>query len=450
MRSNGFWTASVLALLIALVLQGQAAARVAVITTADGQRFTGEVQGETADSITILIASIPRTFEKAGLASLEFRLTAREEFAQRRAKLADEDVQGRFELALWAYTQQAHDLAKKELDDLVVRAPDNTSVANLARAVDSAIELQKSQTPASPSSPSTPAVPSAQTPGVAVPATPAANVKLPTKMLVDRDINIIRIYETPLDDKPVVNVPSDVFDTIFKEHAASDLVPKGVAEQNRLRSKTGRSGWETLNLITKLSARNLYPKLQLPNDPASFQTFKNIHRTYVLGYCATNECHGGANAGPLFLFNGRPTDNQTVYTNFYILNAYSNDKGYMIDRSKPEQSLLIQYGMPPAMASLKHPNVPGWSPRILTPNDASLRTIREWVGKELLRGGGDYPGVDYVIPNMTKTAPAPVEPAAPPAEGEAPAETAEPAPAAEPAHEDVPVLPPLPGGGGNP
>ena len=98
-------------------------------------------------------------------------------------------------------------------------------------------------------------------------------------------------------------------------------------------------------------------------------------------------------AGGFLLFN--PADNDaTAYTNFYILQQhvkqapqqagpFGRGELRMLDRARPEQSLLVQYLLPPTIAEHDHPHVAGY--RAFFPNreDARYRRMIDWIGETL-------------------------------------------------------------------
>jgi hypothetical protein len=121
------------------------------------------------------------------------------------------------------------------------------------------------------------------------------------------------------------------------------------------------------------------------------------------------------------LFN--PADNEpAAYTNFYILQQhvkqapqqpgpFGRGELRMIDRARPDQSLLVQYMLPPTIAEHDHPQVPGYRPIVRGREDpVYLRTI-DWIGKSLEPVEPDY-GIDYRPPvGRATTEPAATQPA---------------------------------------
>jgi hypothetical protein len=72
-----------------------------------------------------------------------------------------------------------------------------------------------------------------------------------------------------------------------------------------------------------------------------------------------------------------------MYTNFLILQKYSykiGDRTYrMIDRERPADSLLIQFALPPNMASPPHPQGQNYKGAVRTTSDNRLRSAADWI-----------------------------------------------------------------------
>ena len=108
-------------------------------------------------------------------------------------------------------------------------------------------------------------------------------------------------------------------------------------------------------------------------DPAALRAWREDVQPVVLRGCATSNCHGPRDPALAYGFYLRPkpkTANEH-YTNFYALTSYDRraedredelfkrDRERMIDRQRPSDSLLLQYALPPEVADVPHPPVPG-------------------------------------------------------------------------------------------
>jgi hypothetical protein len=369
--------------------------------TNGGVTATGPVLAEDDKTITLSVAGVPTAFQRQDLKSLTYQLTPQEDYAQRRARLADTDSKGRLALAQWAYDQGLLDLALGELTDLRQRAPGNDDVALLLRLVDKAIADRAAATgPAAPEPAAVPAAP--QTPP------PAA------KMLTPDDINLIRIWDIDLRTQPNVIIPRAVIDTLFNKYGADPAVPAGQGARDAF---FGLKGYQQLRIIFDVNAsqgqklEDFYSKITVTDDPPSIMAFRMFHQNYVVGYCATSKCHAptGAGSGKLTLFTRDSTSPTTVYTNYFVLQSYVSGKTAMVDREHPELSLLIQYGMARVNAIYPHPDATGWRQAFANGQAPLPVVIRDWVRK---LGTPRFPYPFSYSPPIPPLAPAPA-PAAP-------------------------------------
>jgi len=421
-RRLSFLTAIVIASLLAA--SSAWAARDAVITLKDGRTVKGEVVEENDDAVTLLISGIKTPYARDLIKSIEFTKTTEEEYAERRAKVADDAIGDRFQLARWLYDRKAYGLAKKEIDDLAKRDPKNDQVQLLKRIIDEKVKTN-------PVTPGT-TTPGTTTPGTTTPGTTdttpvptTTTADLPKDRLDQKQINRIRVLE--IDEVNIrpdkVTVPPDVLEKFFAEFADDERVPKGASAKGKVRAQ---KGLEKLKLIMEVGGRKFFDDIVVHEDPPAIRDFRVIHRNYVLSFCATNDCHGGAKAGKFFLFNTAPTTNETIHTNFYILTQTKTPTAYMVDRDYPSKSLIVQYGLPIDKSNNPHPAVPGFkAPMVTGEKDRTYQMLLEWIGKSLYRPEPKYE-LNYKLPSLVKPAvpakdPAKVEPAkADPAKDAAP------------------------------
>jgi tetratricopeptide (TPR) repeat protein len=142
-------------------------------------------------------------------------------------------------------------------------------------------------------------------------------------------------------------------------------------------------------------------QITLNTDPAAFDVYRRNVQTFVLSNCATAECHSETGQGGNFRLVNPARSTEQQYTDFYILNQYANADGKMIDRATAEKSLLVQYSLPWANASAKHPKID--IRRLSGPRDSRLSPILDWINS-LGFTKPDY-HIDYPVPGAA-TAPA--------------------------------------------
>ncbi|MCE9589277.1 MAG: hypothetical protein K8S99_01995 [Planctomycetes bacterium] len=398
-----------------LTLASGALAKVAVVTLNDGSQRTGEVVSDEAAGVILLISNIRVTIPRADIRSIDYPQTIETQYAERRAKIADDNLQERLVLGRWLFENKSYVLAKKEVDDLKVRFPNDTNVDNLARAIDARLKLAEETAKAV--KPAEPVKPPTMGGNGKTQAAPGVVQKydengLPTERMPDKDVNTIRVYEVDFSARPRISVPRDVIDEFLTKYSDREEVPKGEARR-KFKSAPAE---EQLRKIFELKAREFYGLVTVKDDPAFIQSFRStIHRTYVLNYCGTANCHGGANGGGLYLFHDRATSDNTIYTNFLTLARYEDSRGNMIDLQKPDKSYLLQYGRPRTEVGLPHPEAKGWRPFSANPSDPVLIMVEKWIA-DMAKADNSSKRFAYpvtfpparVMPPTPKASPAPV------------------------------------------
>ena len=173
-----------------------------------------------------------------------------------------------------------------------------------------------------------------------------------------------------------------------------------------------------LHACSEQSAPCLLDDILINSDPEVFKTFRSRIWPIVLSGCAKPSCHGGVKgAGKLKLFDMPITDDRVMYTNFYILQAWSREGRALINRNSPVNSMLLQAGLPADIAkqNLKHPK-PLKPPPFKSETDRNFVAVQKWIRslKVLLPPGYR---VSYKLPQPKKqkdAAPAPAPAPAPP------------------------------------
>jgi len=403
------------AVILLLACASSALARNATITLEDNSQFRGEVESDDANGVRLKISGISQLFARDKIRDVKYELTAAEEYQQRRAELADDDLDGRYRLASYlALDRKELDLARKELTDLAKRFPQDERVSLLAAAVDNRLKLMKEP----PAKPANPVIKPTLAPQL-LPDKPASEGIEKEKseedkpaVLTEQDINQIKVYEIDFSTKPPprVIIPRETVDEFIKVYAEDDKDLRGRANQAAFRRAPGI---DQLRKFFDLRAREFYRQVEVKNDPPVMLAFKtSVHRNYVLNYCGTSGCHGGDKAGQFKLIPYNAVRDETVYTNFFMLDAWQRGKGYMIDRDKPEYSYLVQFGLPRVDAKYPHPEVEGWNFKIRNTEDPVYGMVVNWI-KMLYNDPRPKYGITLKGINVGPDAPAAAEDAKP-------------------------------------
>ncbi len=378
--------------------------------------ITGELVSKNSQNVIVKVAGLETRYSLSNIKKYHEILTPAQEYKKKRGELKDDDLEGRYKLASWLYQEKkAYDLTEKELVSLNKDFPSDQRVPLLLRIVRSKRTLQADDSSKSPNTTVRKVTPvTTVTPKITQNATSNktgnsqsnqqqysnALIPVPQEALTDEQIDLIKVYEVNLNQRPRVMIKR----TDLEDFVKSNLGKEGVPENRREKDRFLRmEGYEQLAVIFRAKARDFYSKARVLGDPEVFKDFKVIHRTYILNRCATTDCHGGTEARGLFLFNRRPglSPDQIVYTNFYILNSYGATKAGtrydMIDRADPQRSLLLQFGMNPEDSVFPHPPVRGMQAAFTRgQEDRQYQMVRDWI-QSLYSPAPDY-GIDYRVP----------------------------------------------------
>jgi hypothetical protein len=377
------------------------------VTMKDGQRFTGLLVERTPDKVVLRIAGIDTPIKAAVIERLEVLPPVVERYKHMRAMINDGDADRLLLIVEWLRARGEYTLALKELDGILAAQPENAEAQRLKLLVDSQKQLADRAGVGRdrPGALPRPAGPVIAAPGVL----PGAAFPL----LTAKDINLIKVYEVNLADPPRMVIPRDVVTRLierFKNDPRIPATPEGRDELYRW------SPTRILKLMFQLQARDLYSEVQVVDQPRALRLFRdNVHRAYIENYCATARCHGGAQAGRLPLYSKRPNAEETVYTNFLIIDRFRFGDGKpLVDYQEPAASALIQLGMPRDISKRPHPLVPNppaggdaWKPFIKSKDDLRYQQIVEWVNA-MYHPHPSYP-VDYTPPVPEPVAPDPGE-----------------------------------------
>ena len=165
---------------------------------------------------------------------------------------------------------------------------------------------------------------------------------------------------------------------VFASYTDHPQMLKSTKELAQLRNA---QGYEKLQLLFDLRARELYSQVQVQDDPPVMREFRtNIHQRYVVNYCGTTACHGGdGGAGGVRLLRDAIDTDTTVYTNFITLQSTHVGPLDMINRQQPDRSLLLQYGLARTAATTPHPEAEGWRPKFHAMQDGFLQATSRWI-----------------------------------------------------------------------
>lgn len=386
-----------------------------VLVLNDGGQVTGQLVAVEENVYVMRINGIPTRFSRDSVRRVQAQVPVAERYRQLRAAIDDNDAENRLRLADWLRSRRQYDLALAEVEGVLKVAPGNREAKDLKVLLEQQLILERESQRRREAKGDGTADPAR---AVAPPARPA---KPEIPMLNPEQINLIRVYELDLRDLPAVSVPRELVTLLINDYKSSDLIPQTDEGRKELYQ---RSPAQIIDLMFRLQARKYYGMVDVRTDPPALERFRDdVHRSWVINSCATARCHGGTDAGRLWLATSRPYSDETVYTNFMILDRFrlrdaSGKEVPLIDYTEPAKSPLLQLALPRNLSTFPHPVVRSdaghdlFRPPIRNPNERRFRATADWI-RGMYQPRPDYT-IDYQPPvppplqNIPPAAPAPV------------------------------------------
>jgi hypothetical protein len=375
----------------------------AVVTLRDGRRIMGLLVSRSEDKIVLRIAGIETDFRMDGVDRVQVLAPVLERYRMMREAIDPGDIQQMLRLVEWLRAREKFDLALAEIDRALALTPQSAEARRVRALISGQIELAERARARRAAAPEQAAPDDAAAPPSDRPAKPFA-------VLTPQQINLIKVYEIDLRDPPNLLIKREAIARLMAEHAGNPLIP-GTADGREAMFRM--SPVQILDIMFRLQARDLYPEVEVVGQPRALRMFRDdVHRTWLMNACATTRCHGGEEAGRLYLRNQRVNSDETVYTNFLILDRYRLASGAsLINYDDPERSPLLQAGLPRKDSLFPHPEVPGsngrgdlWRPVFRASSDRRYVQAMDWI-KAMYRPRPDYP-VDYTPPRPVTPLPA--------------------------------------------
>ncbi|MFP3937206.1 MAG: hypothetical protein ACLFVW_02610 [Phycisphaerae bacterium] len=345
-------------LLIAALCVGQTQ----IVTLKNGSKVRGTATRTNGQYEVRLSSGIVVVFPVEDVESITEVVTAESEFNKRKSEIDADDPDQRYRLADWAYEREMYSEAKQELEAALELDPDHERSQLLLRQVEA--RLQASTQPAEQAPSGDPRR--------------QEKVSIRSDWLMDQeDIYRIRRAELRDEDRVVVKYRNDVIQRFIDRM-------EGRAEFREENFTDTFRGWDALRqtkyMLDELDDPQspLAQDILIESDPKFMVDFRNHIWLTIARQCAGSNCHGGERVvGNLKLFNVRSRNERVHYTNFALIDGYVNDQGRMIDRDRPEESLLLQYMLPRDQAEQKHPEplTPGFPRR----QSGAYQRMEQWI-----------------------------------------------------------------------
>ncbi|MCA9310920.1 MAG: hypothetical protein KDA21_06920 [Phycisphaerales bacterium] len=368
----------------------------------DGRRFEGVLMARTEREVRVEISRVEVGFAVQDVVSVVRLAPPEERFQTLRALIEDEDFDRRVGLANWAKEQGLLVLALDEVNAVLKADPMHPEAQRARTAIESLMQIEANRA------------------WDLMEETVAQDVAPPRRLGVDEfplltsdEINLMKVFEVDLRDTRRILIKRETVDHLLARYADNPLIPttrEGKAAFHR------KSASEILDVMFRVRARELYREVQIVDQPRSMGFFRDkVHAGWLINSCATTRCHGGTEAGTLMLNNRRPTAEETVYTNFLIIERFRTSDGRpLINYQEPELSPLLHFGLPREEALTPHPRVRGWTPTFRSRTARPFRNTVEWI-QMMYRPRPEYP-IEYAPPGEVAAAEKAENPAEPPVE----------------------------------
>ena len=207
------------------------------------------------------------------------------------------------------------------------------------------------------------------------------------RKLTKKEINRIRFLElrgmrltqSEQPDRVTVKVPQAVVDDFLLEMQGEPDF-SNEAGRREFRKLTPP---QKLHIIAKRKGEEFAEKVEIQSDPEVFVEFrKHVMPTIIRG-CAMAGCHapGMEEETRFSLFKDPKKAANTTYANFIVLNELAVDEYPLINRSQPENSLLLSYMLPikDVRPVLRHPGKEELRPLYQSRNAPAFRRIERWI-----------------------------------------------------------------------
>lgn len=354
-----------------------------VVILRDGRRLEGLLVRRDANSTVVRIGDVYTTIAASEIDHLDILEPVSVRYRRMREAIADHDSEQILLLAEWLLSKKRYATALTEVLGVLDRDPDNIRAQQLQRLLEAQISLLGNQG-AKQDRPRDERRERSEFP-----------------VLTPEQINLIKVYEVDLRRPPRIVVPREVIDAIVRDYGQSDLVPSTPEGRQALQTRRPE---QILDLLFRLRARELYGQVRVTEHPDAMRRFKDdVHAQWLMRSCATTRCHGGEEAGRLWLLNRDTNSDETVYTNFLILERFRLADGTpLINYAEPASSPLLQMALPPEDSTHPHPPIVVggrervWKPIIRSQREPAFQRAVSWI-RSMYRPRTDYP-IEYTPP----------------------------------------------------
>ncbi|MBX3365654.1 MAG: hypothetical protein KF866_12935 [Phycisphaeraceae bacterium] len=306
------------------------------VTMRDGRRFVGQLVARSEREVAIESEGAVLRFQSRDVERVETLEPVSVVYARMREAIADNDSEQLLLLTEWLMNKRRYRSALREVEGVLSRDPGNPQAERLKLMLEAQIRLLES-----------PEAPASRT---------SVRARRGYPLLTPAQINLIKVYELDLRRPGRLVVRRETIDRMIAQYAMHELIPASREGREALYRKPAA---ELVDLMFRLQARDLYGEVEVLDHPPSLRRFRDdVHREWLFRGCASNKCHGGEEAGRLWLATDQPNSDATIYTNFLVIERFRLPDGTpLINYDIPGESVLLQMALPAADSKRPHPAI---------------------------------------------------------------------------------------------
>ena len=334
-----------------------------IVILKNGRKIIGEVT-KTKEGYEIKIEGGTIVVAADDVLKITSFTDLQDELSKKLNAVKSNDARGYYRVACWAYDNGLLTEAKKILTEKALKLkPDYEDAKLLLKLIKIRLaeKKEKGQTTTTPSGPA---------------GKPSKKPKIP--LLTKEDIYRIRLVELKPDDKVVIRYRNKVLERFIKSMRGKDEFADPGFEKTFRTWPRIKQVWYILRNTSRFNT-TIRDDILIETDPSVMRVFRTRIWPIIASTYGSPSCYGGVKGRDgLKLINGPSTNDQIIYTNFYILHKYERNGLKFINRDDPDMSLLLQYGLPKKVAKVPRP--PYIKKNIFTgPDDPKYKLIKNWI-----------------------------------------------------------------------
>jgi len=307
----------------------------------DGRVIVGEVVERTATALKVKLKIAVVSYPLDQVVSIKDISDPKTEYASRLLELDRKDADANVNLGQWAMDNK---LYKEAIERL------KAALAINANSLRAKLLLRKAKAESAEAGTGT------HTGGSDTGTSGTGTIRRridPKRLVKTEDIYRIRLAEIGEKGRATIRFRNRaVTKFVAKMQGKGDFAEEGFEATFRRYAPVKKATYMLRALDPGDPLRN---DILVKTDPAFMGVFRTRVWRTVRRTCAAARCHGARKGqGGLKLYNVLGARDKIDYTNFLILDSFSNTTGRMINRDEAEKSLLLQYGLPPDEATAQH------------------------------------------------------------------------------------------------